>query len=175
MSTVGREGRSYERIERADLELLLKIAQTDINDFFKRRDDWAALYRDRLLGFALCQGAANHYIGRGDGVQDFDVYAFFSQHPHRRWCDRRPTVKRDFGDPKFGQSLSCPNFIGRKVDLFSRGLPVRPGTNLEEAIQHWLEAGSSKTPRELAKKAVVLLSPPDCIGNVAWPIRGTMA
>ena len=157
MSSVGREGRSYKRIEPADLKRLLAIAQTDIDDFFASHDDWAADYRDRLLGFALCQGAANHYYGRDDGVQDFDVYAFFSEHPHRRWCYRRH-VERDFDDPKFGQTPGCPDFCERRVDLLSRDLPVRFGTNLEQAIQHWLEAGSSATPRLLAKKAVVLLS-----------------
>ncbi|MBS0454197.1 MAG: hypothetical protein JSS14_23085 [Proteobacteria bacterium] len=174
MSNYGPEGRSYERIERTDLERLLTIAQTDIDDFFARRSDWAALYRDRLLGFALCQGAANHYIGRGDGVQDFDVYAFFAEHPNRRWYAKRH-VTRDFGDAKFGQSLSCPNFQGRRVDLLSRGLPVEPGTDLEEAIQHWLKAGSSTSAGLLGQKAVVLLSPHDCLGKVAWPLFGTMA
>jgi hypothetical protein len=164
VSSYGREGRSYERIERADLERLLAIAQTDIDDFFARREDWAALYRDRLLGFALCQGAANHYIGRGDGVQDFDVYAFFAEHPHRHWFAKRHVTK-DFGDAKFGQSLSCPNLDGRRVDLLSRGLPAKFGTDLEGAIQHWLEAGSSTTAKLLAQKAVVLLSPDDCL---AW-------
>lgn len=172
MSNYGREGRSYERIERTDLERLLAIARTDLDDFFARRDDWAALYRDRLLGFALCQGAANHYIGRGDGVQDFDVYAFFAEHPHRPWYAKRHVTK-DFGDAKFGQSLSCPHFHGRRVDLLSRSLRVSPETGLADAIQHWLKAGSSTTAGMLAQKAVVLLSPEDCLGKVAWPIPPT--
>ncbi len=171
MSNYGREGRSYELIERADLERLFTIARADIEDFFARRNDWAELYRDRLLGFALCQGAANHYIGRGDGVQDFDVYAFFAEHPHRRWYAKRH-VTRDFGDAKFGQSLSCPNFLGRRADLLSRGLPAKIGTDLQEAIRHWLKAGSSTSARLLAQKAMVLLSPHDYLGKVAWPLLG---
>lgn len=172
MSSYGREGRSYVSIERTDLERLLAIAQADIEDFFARYVDWSALYRDRLLGFALCQGAANHYIGRGDGVQDFDVYAFFAEHSHRRWYPRRHVTK-DFGNAKFGQSLSCPHFHGRRVDLLSRSLPVSPETRLEEAIQQWLKAGSSTSARLLAQKAVVLLSPDDCLGEVAWPLPPT--
>jgi hypothetical protein len=102
------------------------------------------------------------------------VYAFFAEHPHRRWYAKRH-VSRDFGDPKFGQLRNCPNFIGRRVDLLSRGLPVRVGTGLEEAIQDWLRAGHSTTAGLLAAKAVVLLSPYDCLGKVAWPIPGIMA
>ena len=174
MSDYGPEGRSYERIERADLERLLAIAKEDLNDFFSRRPDWAVLYRERLLGFALGQGAANHYIGRGDGVQDFDVYTLFAEHPERRWYAKRHVTK-DFGDGKFGQSLSCPHFLGRRVDLLSRGLPVQPGTDLGQAIQTWLTSGSSKTATLLAQKAVVLLTPNDCLGIVVWPLGARAA
>lgn len=168
MSTYGPDGRSYEIIERSDLERLLHIAKADLEKFFDVHDDWASLYRERLLGFALCQGAANHFIGRGDGVQDFDVYGFFAQNSLRRWGSYRRRSARDFGDPKFGRSPDNPEFVGRRVDVLARGLDCEPGTDLAEAVREYLREARTQTARELAKKAVVLLTPSRCLGKVAW-------
>jgi hypothetical protein len=169
MSTYGPEWRSYEPIERADLRRLLLIAQADLEDYFARYPHRASLYRDRLLGFALCQGAANHFIGRADGIQDFDVYAFFADHPDSHWYAKRVAVK-DFGDPKFGKSASKPNFVGRRVDLLGRGLPCPVGEDVAAAIQHWLTTARTSSVPLLAEKAVVLLSPEERMGEVVWPL-----
>jgi hypothetical protein len=169
MSTHGPEGRSYQSIDQRDLERLLRIAGIDLEEFFSRHGDWASLYRRRLLGFALCQGAANHFIGRGDGVQDFDVYAFFAQHPQRSWGAYRRRGECDFGDPKFGRSPDSPEFVGRRVDLLTRGLKCEPGTDLATALRQYLGSARTETARELARKAVVLLTPSTRIGEVVWP------
>lgn len=120
-----------------------------------------------MLGTALCQGAALHHL-RGDvGVNDFDVYTFYSSHPSRQWYAKR-IKKVDFGDPKFGRSEVCPaNFTGRRVDLMGRGLDVPLGTEIDEALVGYLRAGKTATARELAQKAVVLLEP--TLGVVIWP------
>jgi hypothetical protein len=34
----------------------------------------------RLLGRALCQGAALHYVNGKNGVRDFDVWSFYARH-----------------------------------------------------------------------------------------------
>ena len=51
--------RSYERIEKKDLEKLLKLAIEDREDFFTRYPRWKKLYSNRIICIALCQGAAN--------------------------------------------------------------------------------------------------------------------
>src|SRR4051812_10472586 len=91
--------RSFAPITVRDLERLLLLARRDRDEFFTTRPDWASLYTDRVLGTALCQGAALHYV-RGDiGINDFDVYTFYASHPDRPWYGRR--IKSvDFGDPK---------------------------------------------------------------------------
>ncbi|MCE3269698.1 MAG: hypothetical protein K0S57_95 [Ramlibacter sp.] len=169
MSTHGPEGRSYLPIEREDLERLLRIAMTDLEEFFCRHADWASLYRDRVLGFALCQGAANHFIGRGDGVQDFDVYAFLAQHPDRSWGAYRRRSERDFEDPKFGRSPDTPQFIGRRVDVLTRGLRCAPGSDFATALREYLQSSRTETARELARKAAILLTPSSRMGEVVWP------
>jgi len=95
--------RSFAPIALRDLERLLELARHDRDNFFARYPDWAELYADRVLGTALCQGAALHHV-RGDiGINDFDAYTFYTSHPDRRWYANR--IKSvDFGDPKFGRS-----------------------------------------------------------------------
>ncbi len=123
--------RSYEPIGWSDFERLLALARRDREEFFRRYPDWD-LYRDRILGTALCQGAALHYIRPEVGINDFDVYTFYAAHPHRRWYAKRRRAV-DLGDPRFGRSeVAPPHFVGRRVDLLGRTLDVVPETDLVE-------------------------------------------
>src|SRR4051812_44564562 len=54
--------RSFKKIGIEDLRRLLKLARTDRESFFRAHPDWAELYQHRVLGTALCQGAALHFI-----------------------------------------------------------------------------------------------------------------
>ena len=167
MSDVGPEGRSFARIDRADLDRLAHIAALDRAGFFESHPDWA-LYADRHVATALCQGAALHYI-RGDvGVNDFDVYSFFASHPAKRWYAKR-NKPADFGDPKFGRSSNRPKYVGRRVDLLGRGIECRAGDSPVACIQRWLVSGKTKSARLLSQKAVVLLDPVNLRGLVVWP------
>ncbi len=168
MSTVGRAGRSFKRITRADLRRLAAIAAADRCDFFARHPDWAKLYAGRDFAIALCQGAAQHFVEGRVGVQDFDVYTFYTPNPSRRWYAKR-NQPRDFGAPKFGRSLDRPEYIGRRVDLLARAIDRGPGEDPAEAICRWLSAGRTKSAQLLAQKAVVLLSPPGRLGEIIWP------
>jgi hypothetical protein len=172
MSQHGPEGRSYEPVTFDDLRCLLDIAEADTRAFFARHCDWAEKYEERILGYVLAQGAANHYFGRGDGVQDFDVYLLLAEHPAKPWRNYRRRAIYDFGHPKFGRSPDNPDFVGRRVDVLSRALRAAPGSDLKEAVQEWLGAPHSKTAKFLSQKAVVLLSPSERTGEVVWPVQG---
>jgi hypothetical protein len=172
MSNVGRKGRSFERITRADLKRLCKLAQRDMESFFQRHPDWMRLYRRRILAIALCQGAALHYLHGKVGVHDFDVYTFFAEHPTRSWACYRRRGNADFGKPRFGTSPDAPNFVGRRVDLLSRSIEARPNADPADSIRRYLRSGSrNSTPWFLAQKAVVLLWPADRLGEVVWPAK----
>jgi hypothetical protein len=173
MSNVGPEGRSYKRIERADLDRLAKLAAIDRAAFFESHPEWASLYADRHLGTALCQGAAQHYARQDVGVHDFDVYSFFSTHPARPWYAKRIKAE-DFGDAKFGRSPDRPDFLGRRVDLLGRGIPTLPDQSPLESIRHWLTEGRTATARLLSEKAVVILDPVSHRGTVLWPPDPTL-
>lgn len=168
MSRLGPEHRSYLPIAREDLVRLAAIAAADRADYFARYPDWADLYAGRILCTALCQGAALHYLYGETGVQDFDVYTFFAEHPARRWYARRRAVY-DFGDPKFGQSADRPHFVGRRVDVWGRAIPAPVGGDPTAAIRAYLAAGQTETARRLAQKAVVLLHPVGAMGKAIWP------
>jgi hypothetical protein len=159
---------SFQRIEATDLRRLLDLAITDREVFFQEYPDWAESYSNRVLGTALCQGAALHYVRPDHGINDFDIYTFYAAHPKRRWYAKR--IKQvDFGDAKFGRSeLTKQGFIGRRVDLMGRDLPVPPGTPLPDALLHYLTGGKTRTARELASKPVILLEPAEEMGMVVW-------
>lgn len=169
MSTIGPEGRSYEVITLSDLQRLADIAEQDRLSFFSFYPDWAKQYQDRVLGVALCQGAAMHFVDKTTGVQDFDVYTFYARHPARPWYAKR-MKHGDFGLPKFGKSHGMSDYVGRRVDLMGRSLDVPPGTDPAIAIRTWLASGRpGSSAGYLATKAVVLLSPHGRRGEVVWP------
>ena len=94
--------RSLARIGRADLLRLAALAADAEADLFKRNPQGSGRYAGRLLGRALCQGAALHYVNKRNGVKDFDVWSFYAQYEDwpfpARW---RGT--RDFGLSRFGK------------------------------------------------------------------------
>lgn len=163
--------RSLEKITVTDLQRLAAIARMDREDLFRRKPDLGKLYAGRLICVTLCQGAALHYIDSQNGVKDFDVWTFFHGYSKQPFPYRR-NVHRDFGHPKFGTSPDRPDFVGRRVDLIGRSIRYKEGLDLTKVIQNYLIFSSNKSPRLLAKKAIVILEPKELLGKVAWPISG---
>ena len=168
MSTIGAEGRSFLPLAHEDLERLAEIAHQDLEDFFRRHPQWAEFYGDRVLGVALCQGAAQHHVDGTTGINDFDLYTFFRKNPRKNWYARRLKAY-DYGDAKFGQSVDCPEFIGRRVDCMGRAIEADEGEEVVAAIRRYLQSAGSRTAKLLAAKAVVLLDP--ACGVVVWPVE----
>jgi hypothetical protein len=164
--------RSSARIEVADLLRLAALAVDAEAELFGRHPRGSGRYAGRLLGRALCQGAALHYVNGKNGVKDFDVWSFYAQHDDwpfpARW---RGT--RDFGPSKFGRYPADPPwYTGRRVDLLGRSLPVAPGTDSARAIRDYLAAGRTTSARALAAKAAVLIDPAHRAGEIVWPTDG---
>jgi hypothetical protein len=72
--------RSLARIEVADLLQLAALAADAEAELFRKNPDGSGRYAGRLLGRALCQGAALHYLNGHNGVKDFDVWSFYAQY-----------------------------------------------------------------------------------------------
>ena len=165
----GDTNRSLARIEVADLLRLAALAADAEAELFGRNPNGSGRYAGRLLGRALCQGAAVHYLNDKNGVKDFDIWSFYAQcddwHFPARW---RGT--RDFGPSKFGRyPADPPRYSGRRVDLLGRSLPVAPGADPADAIRHYLAAGRTTSAKALAAKAEVLIDPQNRVGEVVWP------
>jgi hypothetical protein len=161
-------GRSYEPLTVRDLARLAEIARADREARFGRRPRWA-VYRDRVLCVALCQGAARHYVDGATGIKDIDVWTFYAEHPDGPFPPRWMT-KVDLGPSRFGRwPGDPPRFTGRRVDLAARSLPVRSGADPIRAVREYLRGGRTETARALAEKAVVVLDPPELRGEVIWP------
>jgi hypothetical protein len=72
--------RSLAPIEIADLLRLAALAADAEAELFRRNPDGSGRYAGRLLGRALCQGAALHYVNGRNGVKDFDVWSFYARY-----------------------------------------------------------------------------------------------
>ena len=162
-------GRSYKKLTRSDLSRLLRIAEDDRDDFFRRKTDTGRLYSGRLFAVALCQGAALHYIDGKNGIKDLDVWSFYRANPKRQFPPRR-RGKADFGDPKFGTTEGFEHFVGRRVDLIGRSIAAKSYVNPVEVLRDYLRGRRTESSRRLSEKAMVLIYPPTLFGKVIWPV-----
>jgi hypothetical protein len=163
---------SFEPFTNEHLHRLTTIAMDDQAAMFDKSPH-LAVYRDRLLLIALCQGGALHYINDKWGVKDLDVYTFYAKHPTVKMHPLRHTVK-DFGESEFGYRPADleerkRRFVGRAVDLLVRSLPVEPDVDPITAVRNWLETSPNESPQLLKEEAVVGLYPERYRGQVVWP------
>jgi hypothetical protein len=169
-----RRYRSFEKITRADLARLADLALADLRSLFKRKRH-SQVYADRLMLMCLCQGAAQHYLHGDRGINDFDVWAFFRQHPKCVFPYRRHGFA-DFGPSRFGRyPKDKARFTGRRVDILGRSLPVLGNEGSTAALQRYLrEAPRGSSPWYLAQRPVVILWPASMRGRVIWngAVRG---
>jgi hypothetical protein len=162
-------GRSLARIDRNDLLWLARLAADVEAGLFARHPQGAGRYAGRLLCRALCQGAALHYLDARNGVKDFDIWSFYATHGDgpfpARW---RGTA--DYGPSKFGRHPDDPpSFTGRRVDLLGRSLEVPLDAEPAAVLRDYLCAARTRSAKELAAKAVVLIHPHQLAGMVVWP------
>jgi hypothetical protein len=161
--------RSLARIEIADLLRLAALAADAEAELFRRNPQSSGRYAGRLLGRALCQGAALHYVNQSNGVKDFDVWSFYAQYDDwpfpARW---RGT--RDFGPSKFGRySGDPPRYSGRRVDLLGRSLAAEPGADPAYVLRRYLAARRTDSAKAPPAKAVVLIDAQNRAGEIVWP------
>lgn len=155
--------RSFAPITPEHLRLLSRLAGEEREAFFERNPTQIPLYRDRFIAAALCQGAALHYLGKGDGVKDFDIHLFYVQHPDRGQMARTVRSIR----------VEVPGFGPRKIDFIRTVVPGRliqgPSGDRVVTLRRFLEVGQTKNARHLAEKAVIGLIPEAILGMVVWP------
>ena len=159
--------RSFEPIETHHLRKLADLAMSDLAGLFARRPRTGDLYRNRLMLLCLCQGAARHFVHRNRGVKDFDVWAFFSEHPERTFPYRRRGT-RDFGHSRFGASPGDEGYRGRRVDVLGRSIPCVDGQEHADCVREWLRGEKTKSSREVAQSPVVVIHPAADVGSIIW-------
>ena len=146
------------------LRLFAKLAVDEHEDFFHRNPAAALIYRSRFLAAALCQGAALHYLGRGNGMKDVDIHLFYEQHPDRRQVARKVR----------SIVMEVPGFGERKVDFIKTVVPSAFVTHnrrdLVVLLRAFLTAQPTDNASHLAEKAVVGLVPESILATVIWPI-----
>lgn len=159
-----------EPIEEVDLVRLGQLAEQVERSLFHRRPHGAGRYKGRLICRALCQGSALHYVNGTNGVKDFDVWSFYAALGSGPAFPYRWVGKTDFGPSRFGRYPGDPvSYVGRRIDVLGRSLPIDPGTNPSLVLPTYLSRGATGTARALAEKAVVLIAPLDRVGEIVWP------
>jgi hypothetical protein len=160
--------RSLAKLTKRDLLRLRRLAASDRADLFARKPEIGRLYANRLFAVALCQGAALHYVDGTNGVKDFDVWSFYTEHPRRPFPYRRHATA-DFGHPKFGTTRGTRDYIGRRVDLLGRSIRGAQPSDPVGSLREYLRAGKTASAQHLALKAVILIEPDHLLGTVVWP------
>lgn len=154
--------RCYRKLGTADLDAMRESAWPEFERFLGVNHSKYEVYRDRLIGMCLCQGAAQHYVDGVTGVKDVDIFFFFVKHPtvhipHARNCRKsRP-----------GNAGVCGR---RRFDLMKKQVPeelVDPEQD-EMTIVNYLTRRDTGTSRSLAQQAVVGLAPKPIFGRVIW-------
>lgn len=157
--------RSYEPIADDDLKRLVQLVLNKLKEIFARAKV-ASLYQDRLLALTLCQGAAQHYIDKRNGVKDIDVWAFFKAGPGQPF-PVRTHWSADFGTSHLGRGEKDPSFVGRRIDIVGRSIPIDENETVEAAIRRWLERGSG-SPWYISQCPVIGLHPSSLFGRKIW-------
>jgi hypothetical protein len=149
-------------VGRAELESLQALARAEKESFFARNPHLVQAYADRFIGVALCQGAALQYLGRGYGVNDFDLHFFYAQNPAKPRLAR--AVKSTWA------TVGC--FENFRVDFIRTVVPPCVGASAQEDRVELLRAFLRKPPtenaRHLAQKGVIGLLPEELFHKVIW-------
>ena len=172
-----KSARSFEKIEKADLVRLGKIAIEVLRRELAQQHGRSELDENiQVINICLCQGAAepylNHECPKCCGVNDFDVWAFFYPQEILRFGNAEP-VTADFGQSKFGcSSLDPKKYVGRSVDIFWRAIPEE-GNALDPdgPVRYYFSKSRSATACELRKNPAVKVWPSSEVGEVMWNPR----
>jgi hypothetical protein len=105
--------RSLARIGVADLLQLAALAADAEAELLERNPRGSG----RLLGRAVCQGAALHYVNGKNGVKDLDVWSFYT-HLDDWPFPARWRGTREFGPSRLGRYPGDPpQYVGRRVEV----------------------------------------------------------
>jgi hypothetical protein len=157
--------RSYDKITTEDLQRFRDVALRRLDIAFSHAPV-AALYRNRLLLLAFCQGGARHYLDGKNGLKDIDVWAFFSAGPSKPF-PYRVVWNADFGPSHHGRHPSDRGCLGRRVDLIGRSIPWREGEPEDQAVKAWLRRGG-KSASLIADDPVIGLAPSHYFEQMIW-------
>ena len=163
------EERNYSEITKEDLIALLQGSMKRIESYFVKGNGakWQNLYDVyNPLCVALCQGAAMHYQDKKNGIKDFDIWFFYPY--NQKHLPYRPVWNWDLNIPKFGRHPEMKQYKGRKVDVMVRSLKKYFPNKPRETLIDYLTNNTNSTPKELSKKAVVLISPNELLGETIW-------
>ncbi len=146
------------KITKEHLWWLSKRAEKEHHEFFLRKPHLQA-YRKSLVGIVLCQGAALHYIGKENGIKDFDVWFFYKKDEKVNFSVRKPVTDKK-------------GYKGVKIDFMKRAIPAsicaKFSNQPDQCILNYLLERNTSTKRFLLEKAGIGLYPKKIFAQTIW-------
>lgn len=145
-----------------EIESLVPLTRAEEKNFFQRNPHLVQPYRSRLIGACLCQGAAIQYLGRGSGVNDFDIHFFYRQNEAKHRLSRA------------GKHIltTVGRFHNIRLDFYRTVIPAPLCASVQnpvEIIRAFLLHPLTDNAWHLAQKAVIGVWPKALLGVVIWP------
>ena len=90
--------------------------------------------------------------------------------PRRRTISLPLAGTADFGPSRFGRwPGDPPSYTGRRADFLGRSLPAPADADPAGVLRDYLSAARTASAKELAAKAVILITPEHAVGGRVWP------
>jgi hypothetical protein len=161
-----RNGRSLERIGRNDLLRLAKLAADVEAGLFARHPYGAGRYVGRLVCRRCARGLRSTIWTRGMASR---TSTSGPSTPRATMAHSVPVEGNSGLRPsKFGRYPDDPpSFTGR---LLGRSLDVPLDAEPATVLRDYFSAARTRSAKELAAKAVVLINPEQLAGKVVWPM-----
>lgn len=151
--------RLYEPLTIKDLEKLKELGLKEHEEFFERNPHLKEAYYNSLIGIALCQGAASHYLNPKVGIKDFDIWHFYVEDENTNFPNR---AKKSIEN----------GYKGRRIDFLKRAIPKniyqKYPDDPEKVIMEYLFQRDTKTKNLLLQKAIIGLYPDKIFSKVLW-------
>ncbi len=139
--------------------MLQELALKEHDSFFQRNPRLREAYHNSLVGIALCQGAAWHYVNASIGIKDFDIWLFYRKSEEINLpCRHRKSIEDGYKRRRI-------DFLRRAI---GRDLCDVHFNEADKCIMQYLLQRNTQTKRMLLGKPVVGLFPDRIVDKIMW-------
>lgn len=154
-----------------DLKRFADVALRDVDAFVSSKRPDLVNHRRCVV---LAEASADHFVHK-TGFRCISVWTFFEPSATCKTFPARRHKRVDFGSDKFGRSswIKHPcdrGFVGRGINVFGRTIAFaeQGEGGVLAALRRYLTQQKTQSAEKLAAHHVVLLWPPERLGEIVW-------